>query len=73
MKQRKNCLVALGFAIAVNAAALMAVNSAMVDAAERELLSQQQPVQVVVITAKRQDLEASQTVASRNCAASKTL
>jgi hypothetical protein len=52
--------MALGVAIAVNAAALMAVNSAMVDAAERELLSQQQPVHVVVITAKRQDLQANQ-------------
>ncbi len=66
-------LVALGVAIGVNAAGLMAVNSAMVDAAERELLSQQQPVNVVVITAKRQDLQASQTVASQNCAAPKPL
>jgi acid phosphatase class B len=73
MKQRKNCLMALGAAIAVNAVALSAVNSAMVDAAARELLSQQQPVHVVVITAKRQDLQASQTVASQNCVASKTL
>jgi acid phosphatase class B len=65
--------MALGVAIAVNAAALIAVNSAMVDAAERELLSQQQPVHFVVITAKRQDLQASQTVASQNCAAPKAL
>jgi len=66
-------LVALGVAVGVNAAGLMAVNSAMVDAAERELLSQQQPVNVVVITAKRQDLQVSQTVASQNCAAPKPL
>ena len=66
-------LVALGVAICVNAAGLMAVNSAMVDAAERELLSQQQPVNVVVITAKRQDLQASQTVASQNCAVPKPI
>ena len=71
--KRVNYLVALGVAIAVNAAGLMAVNLAMVDAAERELLSQQQPVHVVVITAKRQDLQASQTVASQNCAVPKPI
>jgi len=71
--KRGNCLMALGVAIAVNAAALMAVNSAMVDAAERELLSQQQPLHVVVITAKRQDLPANQTIASQNCPAPKAL
>jgi hypothetical protein len=66
--KRANCLMVLGVAIAVNAAALMAVNSAMVEAAERELLSQQQPLHVVVITAKREDLQGNQTVASQNCA-----
>jgi len=70
--KRGNCLMALGVAIAVNAAALMAVNSAMVEGAERELLSQPQP-QRVVVTAKRQDLPANQTIASQNCPAPKAL
>jgi hypothetical protein len=41
--KREIRLVALGIAIAVNGAALMAVNAAMVDGAGRQLLSQQQP------------------------------
>jgi hypothetical protein len=48
-------LMALGIAIAVNGAALIAVNAAMIDGAERELLSQQQPERMV-ITATRQTL-----------------
>ncbi len=52
----------LGIAIAVNGAALMAVNAAMVEGAER-----------IVIVAKRLGLPASQTVASQNCPAPKVL
>jgi hypothetical protein len=57
--------MALGIAIAVNGAALMAVNASMVDGAERELLTQPQPARVVIV-AKRQDLPANQAVASQN-------
>jgi len=64
-------LVALGVAIAVNGAGLLTVNAAMIDGAGRELLSQQ--IERIVITAKRQDLPANQTVASQNCAAPKAL
>ena len=48
-------LIALGLAIAVNGAALVAVNASMVGGAERELASQQQPERVVIV-AKRQVL-----------------
>ena len=65
-------LMALGIAIAVNGAALMAVNASMVDGAGREMLSQQQPERVVIV-AKRQDLPASQTMASQNCPAPQAL
>jgi hypothetical protein len=65
-------LMALGFAMAVNGAALTAVNVAMVDGAGRERLSQQH-VERIVITAKRQDLPENQTVASQNCPAPKAL
>ena len=65
-------LMALGIAIAVNGAALMAVNASMVDGAGRELLSQQQPERIVIV-AKRLGLPASQTVASQNCPAPKVL
>ena len=64
MKQRIR-LLALGIAIGVNGAALMAVNASMVGGAERELASQQ--VERVVIVAKREVLPAHQTVASQNC------
>ena len=64
-------LLALGIAIAVNGAALMAVNASMVGGAERELASQH--VERVVIVAKRQDLPASQTMASQNCPAPRAL
>ena len=39
--KRRIRLIALGIAIAVNGAALVAVNAAMVEGAERQLLSQQ--------------------------------
>jgi hypothetical protein len=58
-------LMALGIAIAVNGAAMMAVNASIVGGAERELASRQ--LERVVIVAKRQGLPASQTVASQNC------
>jgi hypothetical protein len=64
-------LVALGVAIAVNGTGLLAVNAAMVDGAGRERVSQQP--ERIVITAKRQDLQASQTVASQNCPTPKAL
>ncbi|HTF15817.1 MAG TPA: hypothetical protein VK643_14220 [Burkholderiales bacterium] len=65
-------LAALGIAIAVNCTALMAVNAAMVDGAERGLLSQQEPERIV-ITAKRLDLPGNQTVATGNCPGPKAL
>ena len=65
-------LMALGIAIAVNGAALMAVNASMVDGAGRELLSQQQPERVVIV-AKRQELPGHQTVAIENCPAPRAL
>ena len=64
-------LMALGLAIAVNGTALMAVNASMIGGAERELASQQ-PERVVIV-AKRQDLPASQTMASQNCPAPQAL
>ena len=41
-------LLALGIALAVNAAALAVVNSAMVAGAEKDRLSLQEPVRVVI-------------------------
>jgi hypothetical protein len=70
--KRRIRLVALGIAIAVNVAALVAVNAAMVDGAERQLLSQQEPERIV-ITGRRQDLPEHRTVAIRNCPVPKTL
>ena len=64
-------LLALGIAIAVNGAALMAVNASMVGGTERELAWQN--VERVVIVAKREDLPAHQTVAIQNCPAPRAL
>ena len=64
-------LTALGLAIAVNGAALMAVNASMIGGAERELASQQ-PERVVIV-AKRQELPGHQTVAIENCPAPRAL
>ena len=58
-------ILALGIAIGVNGAALIAVNASMVGGAERELASQH--VERVVIVAKREDVPAHQTMASQNC------
>jgi len=58
-------MLALGIAIGVNGAALVAVNASMVGGAERELASQH--VERVVIVAKREDVPAHQTMASQNC------
>jgi hypothetical protein len=58
-------LLALGIAVAVNGAALMAVNASIVGGAERELASQH--VERVVIVATREDLPAHQAMASQNC------
>ena len=60
-------LLALGIAIAVNGAAMIAVNASIVGGAEREFASRQ--LERVVIVAKRQGLPANQTVASQNCPA----
>jgi hypothetical protein len=65
-------LMALGIAIAVNVAALVAVNAAMLDGAERQRLSQQEPARIV-ITGRRQDLPEHRTLAVQNCPALKTL
>ncbi len=65
-------LVALGIAIAVNVAALMVVNAAMVDGAERERLSQQEPERIVIL-GSRQDLPEHRTLAVENCPTEKTL
>ena len=64
-------LLALGLAIGVNGAALVAVNASMVGGAERELASQR--VERVVIVAKRQELPGHQTVAIQNCPAPRAL
>ncbi len=64
-------LLALGIAIGVNGAAVMAVNASMVGGAERELASQH--VERVVIVVKREDLPAHQTMASQNCPAPRAL
>ena len=67
-------LLALGVAISVNGGALMAVNASMVGGAERELASQHvERVERVVIVAKREDLQARQTVAIQNCPAPRAL
>ena len=58
-------LLVLGIAVAVNGAALMAVNASIIGGAERELASQH--VERVVIVATREDLPAHQTMAGRNC------
>jgi hypothetical protein len=50
----------------------MAVNASMVDGAGRELVSKQQPERVVIV-AKRQELPATQAVASQNCPAPRAL
>ncbi|HXM82707.1 MAG TPA: hypothetical protein VN929_12370 [Burkholderiales bacterium] len=65
-------LMALGIAIAVNGVALVAVNVSMVDGAERELLSQQQPERIV-ITAPRQELPEQQMLVTQNCPGRKAL
>jgi hypothetical protein len=70
--KRRIRLIALGIAIAVNGAALVAVNAAMVDGAERQLLSQQEPERIV-ITGRKQDLPEHRTLAVQNCPAPKTL
>jgi hypothetical protein len=58
-------ILALGTAIGVNGAALIAVNASMVGGAERELAWQH--VERVVIIATREDPPAHQTMASQNC------
>ena len=70
--RRRIHLMALGIAITVNVAALMVVNAAMLDGAERERLSQQEPERIV-ITGSKQDLLEHRTLAVRNCPAHKTL
>jgi hypothetical protein len=70
--KRGTRLVALGIAIAVNGAALIAVNAAMVEGAERQRLSQQEPERIVIV-GRRQDLPEHPTLAAQNCPTPKTL
>ena len=70
--RRGTRLMALGIAVTVNGAALMAVNAAMVEGAERQLLSQQEPERIVII-GSRQDLPEHRTLAVQNCPTKKTL
>jgi len=70
--RRRIHLMALGIAITVNVAALMVVNAAMLDGAERERLSQHEPERIV-ITGSKQDLPEHRTLAVQNCPALKTL
>lgn len=65
-------LTALSLAIAVNVAAVTAVNVAMVDAGERERLSQQE-AERIVITASRLGDPAPQALANQNCRGNETL
>jgi hypothetical protein len=64
--------IALGLAIAMNGAALVAVNASMIGGAEREVASQQQPERIVIV-AKRQELPGKQVVAIQNCPAPRAL
>ena len=70
--KRRIRLMALGIAMAVNGAALVAVNAAMLDGAERQLLSQQESERIV-ITGSRQDLPEHRTLAVQNCPTRRTL
>jgi hypothetical protein len=64
--------IALGLAIAMNGAALVAVNASMIGGAEREVASQQQPERIVIV-AKRQEPPGQQIVAIQNCPAPRAL
>jgi hypothetical protein len=70
--KREIRLMALGIAVAVNGAALMVVNAAMLDGAGRQLLAQQEP-QRIVITGSKQDLPEHRTLAVQNCPDPRTL
>jgi hypothetical protein len=71
-KKRGTRLIALGIALAVNGAALIAFNVAMVDGAERDLLTQQEPERVV-ITAPRREQPGQDMLATQNCPGRKAL
>lgn len=64
-----NRLAVLAFAVVLNAAAIAALNIAMVDGAERAILANQEPEHVVITATRTPD-----PVASTNCpAAAKAL
>jgi hypothetical protein len=70
--ERASRLIGLGIALAVNAAAFAALNFAMVDGAERDRLSQQEPERIL-ITAPRQELPDREILATQNCPGRKAL
>jgi hypothetical protein len=70
--ERGNRLIGLGIALAVNGAALTALNVAMVDGAERDRLSQQEPERVLIV-APRQELPEQEMLATQNCPGRKAL
>jgi hypothetical protein len=59
-----NRLAVLAFALALNAAAVAALNIAMIDGAERAILANQEPEHVVITATRTTD-----PVASTNCPA----
>jgi hypothetical protein len=70
--ERASRLIGLGIALAVNGAALTVLNVAMVDGAERDRLSQQEPERIL-ITAPRQALPDREILATQNCPGRKAL
>jgi hypothetical protein len=48
----KNSLIALGVALALNAAALTGLNAAMTDGAQRAQLAQTEPARLVIVAKK---------------------
>ena len=70
--ERASRLIGLGIALAVNAAAFAALNFAMVDGAERDRLSQQEPERIL-ISAPRQELPDQDILAIQNCPGRKAL
>ncbi len=64
-------LIALGLAVAVNAGAVAALHVAMIDGADQERLSLQEPERIVV-TASRERAP-GQKLAARNCPHPKAL
>ena len=70
--KRGTRLMGLGMALAVNGAALLALNVAMVDGADRDRLSQQEPERVL-ITAPGPEQPGQEMLATQNCPGRKAL